>query len=115
MIKNTFKDRFDIRFVDKDTGLLNISKYDYEELIGFIDQETALLKFQQPEVLIWSNEHNGWWRPNECGYTDFKELAGYYDLDRAIEICKNANRFIVYNKQEINGKIIQPNETIVFE
>ena len=61
------------------------------------------------KVLIWSNEHDGWWRPMRCGYTSFKELAGWYDLDEAIEICKDANKYIDWDI--IN---IKPKETICF-
>ena len=70
---------------------------------------------QTQKVLIWSNEHDGWWRPNKCGYTSFRELAGEYDLEEAIEICINANKHIDYSKQEVSEKVIRPNEAIVFE
>jgi hypothetical protein len=36
---NTWKDRFNTEFVDGDTGLLNIGKYDHERLMEFINQE----------------------------------------------------------------------------
>lgn len=37
--------------------------------------------------MIWSNEHNAWWRPNSCGYTDLIEQAGLYSYDEAKSIC----------------------------
>ena len=43
------------------------------------------------EYLIWSFEHNAWWKPNERGYTTNIAAAGVYSLDRASEICQNAN------------------------
>lgn len=33
------QDRFDAEFVDEDTGLLNIGKYDHERIINFISNE----------------------------------------------------------------------------
>lgn len=39
---------------------------------------TAVLMF-----LIWSNEHNAWWRPNSRGYTDFAKAAGVYSFEEA--------------------------------
>lgn len=100
---------------DAETGqFINIDTH------GYIAEYNQAIKdvinvFKKHQVLIWSNEHNGWWRPMKCGYTSFKELAGYYNLDEAIEICKNANKYISYNKQDIDTVIIKPNETIVFE
>lgn len=35
----TWMDRFNAEFVDEDTGLLNISKYDHERLLDFINRE----------------------------------------------------------------------------
>jgi hypothetical protein len=43
------------------------------------------------KYLIWSNEHNGWWCPNHCGYTSNIERAGRYDRKEAITICNSAN------------------------
>lgn len=41
--------------------------------------------------LIWSNEHNGWWRANRQGYCHFRKDAGKYTYEQALEICANAN------------------------
>lgn len=41
---------------------------------------------------IWSIEHDGWWKPNSNGYTQYKGLAGNYSYEEALEIVKNANR-----------------------
>lgn len=35
----TWVDRFNMEFVDEDTGLLNISKYDHERIINFFNQK----------------------------------------------------------------------------
>lgn len=39
--KDTLEYRFNKEFVDEDTGLLNISKYDHERLLEFIKNETT--------------------------------------------------------------------------
>jgi hypothetical protein len=41
--------------------------------------------------LIWSFEHNAWWKPDELGYTEDVLFAGRYSLERAMEICVHAN------------------------
>jgi hypothetical protein len=37
--------------------------------------------------LVWSCEHDAWWRANDHGYTPYIEKAGRYSLERAMEIC----------------------------
>lgn len=41
--------------------------------------------------LIWSNEHNGWWKPNSMGYCRDRKDAGRFDYKEACEIVENAN------------------------
>ena len=43
------------------------------------------------EFFIWSIEHNAWWRPNWCGYTDTLRDAGRYSRTVAEEIVARAN------------------------
>ena len=45
----------------------------------------------QAKYLIWSIEHNAWWKPREWGYTRLKEEAGIYSKNKALEIVKEAN------------------------
>lgn len=35
------------------------------------------------KVIIWSNEHRAWWRPNGRGYTTVKSEAGIYNIGDA--------------------------------
>lgn len=57
----------------------------------------------EKQYLIWSIEHQGWWLPNERGYTQNRDRAGIYSSKRAHEIVESAN---------INLKDI-PNESLV--
>jgi hypothetical protein len=45
----------------------------------------------EPLFVIWSIEHNGWWRPREIGYCETLAEAGRYPRARAAEIVKRAN------------------------
>lgn len=41
--------------------------------------------------LIWSNEHNAWWRPDGKGYTRVIENAGRYSREDAMKISRGLN------------------------
>lgn len=41
--------------------------------------------------LIWSEEHQAWWRPNSAGYTTSLKQAGRYDSAQAGNIVEGAN------------------------
>lgn len=45
--------------------------------------------------LIWSTEHQGWWKPARRGYTPNQTLAGRYTLEEALEICQEANAHLL--------------------
>ncbi len=57
--------------------------------------------------LIWSNEHNAWWRPMRCGYTPSPSEAGRYQLEEAEQIVYEANCYLPPGTP--------PNETLVRE
>ena len=40
--------------------------------------------------LVWSHDHNAFWAPNRCGYTQFIDRAGRYSRAEAEQICRNA-------------------------
>lgn len=46
------------------------------------------------EWLIWSNEHNAWWRAGGHGYTPDRDEAGRFSHDEALGIVTNANRYL---------------------
>lgn len=52
------------------------------------------------EWLIWSIEHNAWWRWNHAGYTPWKMGAGRYSYEEALEIVRKANEFRVDTPNE---------------
>ncbi len=43
--------------------------------------------------LIWSNEHNAWWKPAHNGYTRKRDEAGRYPHGEAQLIVRMANRY----------------------
>jgi hypothetical protein len=43
------------------------------------------------QYLIWSNEHEAWWGPGECGYVTVISKAGRYSREGAEAICRRAN------------------------
>jgi hypothetical protein len=45
-------------------------------------------------VLIYSLEHNAYWKPERCGYTSDREIAGRYPRAEARAICDDANKYI---------------------
>jgi hypothetical protein len=50
------------------------------------------------EWLIWSNEHDGWWKQHSCGYTKDPRLAELYTYESAMSICEDAN---LHNKYPV--------------
>lgn len=55
--------------------------------------------------LIWSIEHNAWWRPNRMGYTPDRSSAGRYSDADAREIVRIANKYLQDDQD--------PNESLV--
>lgn len=41
--------------------------------------------------MIWSIEHDAWWRPNSSGYTHHVAAAGLYSFEEALRITAGAN------------------------
>lgn len=59
-------------------------------------------------VLIWSIEHNAWWRANSHGYTRDLADAGVYLYSEALQILQGAN-IAMHHGHRMHG----PNEAIV--
>ena len=53
---------------------------------------------KEQEYLIWSFEHDGWWKPEWKGYTEKLSQAGVYSYAEALKICLNANKYQKENK-----------------
>lgn len=43
--------------------------------------------------LIWSIEHDAWWKPDHNGYTVHRKRAGKYSYEEAIKIVHSANLY----------------------
>lgn len=54
--------------------------------------ETRLIDEKSDRVLLWSNEHQSWWRPNSQGYSPNIARAGLYDRKEAESIVKSAGK-----------------------
>jgi hypothetical protein len=52
-------------------------------LKGAIKAGKSLKAWEGKQVLIWSDEHNAWWRPEGHGYTTFRQHAGVYTFEHA--------------------------------
>jgi hypothetical protein len=48
----------------------------------------------EPQFVIWSVEHQAWWRPGRRGYTVSLAHAGRYEFEDAHDIVWNANRYL---------------------
>lgn len=51
-----------------------------------------------PEYVIWSFEHNAWWRPGRMGYTTQLSQAGQYSRAESERIVARAN-IVKFNEQ----------------
>ncbi len=49
------------------------------------------MKKDEKQYLVWSIQHNSWWRPAEFGYTSKIKEAGTYTEKEAKDICIKAN------------------------
>jgi hypothetical protein len=58
----------------------------------------------EKEWLIWSIEHNAWWKPNQNGYTQEKTGAGRYTFEQACKIVRIAN---IYSNNAPNEAMIK--------
>lgn len=58
------------------------------------------------KMLIWSIEHNAWWRAGSNGYTGQLKDAGRYELQEALDIIKHANYGLTRYTQTPNEAII---------
>lgn len=57
-----------------------------------MDNKT-LDKTMRENWLVWSLEHEAWWKPARRGYTTIKSEAGRYTFTEAEDIVRMANRF----------------------
>lgn len=66
---------------------VSISGLTYQRVCDVLEEATNA----PPDAwLVWSHEHNAFWRANEAGYTRFIESAGRYTRAEAEAICRDA-------------------------
>lgn len=70
--------------------------------------EEAVEEATENRYLIWSFEHDAWWRPASIGYTKNRTEAGEYSFKEAMKIVLGAN--IHFSSQDPDK---MPNEAMV--
>ena len=73
-----------------DAAIGNIDELDLARVEDVIRRYTPAKVIPDGYWLIWSNEHNAWWRPGRCGYTQDEKQAGRYSMAEAVDICSKA-------------------------
>lgn len=58
--------------------------------------------------VIWSNNHQAWWRPASRGYTRWLEEAGCYDEAEAIAICDSGTMMTYEGKRKCDFMLRDP-------
>lgn len=84
---NNWIEEFNKEFLDKDTGLLTIGKYDYEEVVGFIDSKIYTLLEKQREEYVEMIENKR--KLNDCIVSSKYKRAVPYTCPEAIMICED--------------------------
>jgi hypothetical protein len=64
---------------------------------------------REAQYLVFSWEHNAFWRPDRCGYTRFIEKAGRYSREEAEAICRDAD-YRTYAEQKRADPETPPSE-----
>jgi hypothetical protein len=66
--------------------------------------------------LVWSIEHDGWWRQKHDGYTGLLADAGRFSFEEALEICTPANYSLTLPQPKKFDKYLNtPHEAMVLE
>ncbi len=58
-------------------------RYDIHKLKTYKHSTLLRLAKKSPEVLIWNNRYEAYWRPNGCGYTKDSAQAGIFGFTAA--------------------------------
>lgn len=56
---------------------------------------------ENKEFIIYSTEHQAWWKKNKFGYTSHIEMAGVFSYEEAIKICTDSNRLNILNDHKL--------------
>lgn len=71
-------------------AIANVSEMDMNRVENVIGRYTPAKVIPDGYWLVWSNEHNAWWGPKCCGYTQEEKQAGRYSMAEAMDICEKA-------------------------
>lgn len=63
--------------------------------------------------LIWSIEHDAWWRHNSQGYTNILSGAGVYSYEQAVKIVTRADFGLTCNNAGSNTHMNTPEEAMI--
>lgn len=59
------------------------------------------------KVMIFSLEHDAWWKPQSRGYTKDQDEAGWYDEAEAEKIVEDANKHLGFGSKR-NEVLVRP-------
>ena len=68
-----------------------------------------MMTIQERPYVVFSWEHNAFWRPARCGYTRIIEKAGRYSREEAEAICRDAD-YRTYAEQKNADPDVPPSE-----
>lgn len=77
------------------------------EFVGHDTGEGTMTEDTQ-QYLVWSNEHQAWWAPYECGYISIISQAGRYDRSMAARICQSANAYLAEGREPNEVMVLAP-------
>jgi len=63
--------------------------------------------------LIYSREHNAFWRPARCGYTPLVHEAGRYTYADASAICYEANKYVKDERDPKEVAVVAPEAAVL--
>lgn len=63
---------------------------------------------KEKQYVIWSNEHQAWWRPRSIGYTRWLEDAGRYSESQAKEISQSGDMITAQGKRKCEFMMLAP-------
>ncbi len=94
----------------KNEEYAHVANYIGERLtstVGGLVELKKLWEDSRGKWLIWSMEHNAWWKPAGVGYTESRADAGRYSYEDALQIVKLANEY--HKEKPYEAMILETN------